>query len=156
MARLIGKIGDWVEIDRPAEAVFTAATDLEALFSLATERGNVDAERVKGAGPTAIGDRWRVAGKGSFGQRSGEVEVRELRPGAGMLLRSKGGGYRVETDVILSPLGPARTRLEVKNDLYASGLRAVLSAAALKLMGGKARAGLRRALLRAKEALEAQ
>ena len=156
MARLIGKIGDWVEIDRPAEIVFAAATDLEALFELARRRGKVEAERIRGAGPTAIGDRWRVAGKGSFGKRSGEVEVRELRTGAGMLLRSKGGGYRVETDVILTALGPSKSRLEVKNDLYASGLRAILSAAALKLMGGKARAGLRRALLRAKGALEAE
>ena len=156
MARLIGKIGDWVEIERPAEAVFAAATNLESLLALARERGKVDAERIRGAGPTAVGDRWRVAGRGSFGKRSGEVEVRELRPGSGMLLRSKGGGYRVETDVILTRLSPSRTRLEVRNDLYASGLRAVLSAAALKLMGGKARAGLRRALLRAKEALEAE
>ena len=59
MARLIGKIGDWVEIERPAEAVFAAATNLESLLALARERGKVDAERIRGAGPTAVGDRCR-------------------------------------------------------------------------------------------------
>lgn len=154
MARLVAKFGDWVDVDRPASEVFARASDLEALFAALHERAGVEAKRLTGAGPTAVGDRWRVKGAGRLKRRKGVAEVTALDAPERMAVRAEGGGYVVDNDMRVQALDARRCRIEVRSAVHASGLKAIVAAAALKLLKRRVQAGMRKGLLKAKAALE--
>lgn len=155
MARIVGAFSDGIEVERPAEAVFAAASDLDAVFAALARRGDVRAERIVGRGAVAIGDRWRISASGRFGQREGVAEVTAVRPPEHLAARANGGGYGVETEMTITPLGPDRCLLTIESEIRASGLRAALSSPIIKLLDGRIQGALSGALRRAKERLEA-
>ena len=131
MARLIATFEDRVEVDRPAANVFAQVSDLEALFAALRDRAGVEAKRLHGAGPTAVGDRWRVKGIGRFKRRKGVVEVSVLEPPSFMVIRGESSGYTSGTEITVTPLDAERCTLQVRSAVHASGMRAIVASAAL-------------------------
>lgn len=154
MRRPVAVFEDAIDVARPADAVFAAVSDLERVFAALGRRGDVRAERIAGAGPTAARDRWRVVSGGRFGRREAVAEVVALVPPLRIAMRGRSGGYEIDAALAVAPRGAAKSRVTVRAEVRAAGLRAKLSAPAVRLLDGRIEAALRSALRAAKDRLE--
>jgi uncharacterized protein YndB with AHSA1/START domain len=112
-----------IEVNRPAEDVFTYATD-PARFS-EWQRGVVDGRMVD-PGPPSVGARCSTTRRIGFANRPSVSEVVSVDPPKTWRVRGVDGPIRAIVDVTVDCLTDARARLTITVDFEGNGIGRVL------------------------------
>jgi uncharacterized membrane protein len=138
-----------IEIERPRDEVSAYAADPENATSW---YANIESVEWKTPPPLALGSRVAFTARFLGRRLAYTYEIRELVPGARLVMSTSEGPFPMETTYTWADAGSGRTRMSLRNRGEPSGFSKV----AAPVLAGAMRRANRKDLERLKEILEAR
>ena len=120
------------DVDAPIQYVFQRVSNFGAYERQALRQG-AHVARVDGSGPVRVGSAWNVDFTFRGKDRKLRAEISRLDAPTSLQVVTEASGLGSETTVVLVPLSPNTTRVNVTIDLMAKSMRARVMLQSLKL-----------------------
>ena len=145
-----------IEVARSPEAIFSRIGDVDSLLRRLARRAPMEIARIRGEGPPAVGDAWRIVGEWKGFRRESVARIARVEAPTTLVLVTKSSGYKAETTLAIRPDAAGGASLvTIQTRAFASGLRAFAARSYVALRSHKIEALAQRGARRLKKWLEA-
>ncbi|MGB1236201.1 MAG: SRPBCC family protein [Planktomarina sp.] len=126
------KLSTREDVGAPAGVVFDAVSNFDEFERMVAQKG-ANIVRLDGPSQKSAGMAWDLGFKFRGRDRKAKVSLAEFQPPKQLKLISTVGGLDVEMLVLVTPLSPSRSRVQVVMDLKPQTLSARLLTQSMKL-----------------------